>query len=89
MLDQLGGSSAVAYYASYLFTEAGKTWNYFYITSGTIYFLNNYEHYNSLVYIGFSSSIGTTTMAIIQVDDAENTTSKPHSPRALQTAPAQ
>ncbi|XP_075659495.1 sugar transporter ERD6-like 5 isoform X1 [Castanea sativa] len=38
LLDQLGGSSAVAYYASYLFTEAG-----------------------------FSSSIGTTTMAIIQI----------------------
>ncbi|KAK4596064.1 hypothetical protein RGQ29_014229 [Quercus rubra] len=38
LLNQLGGSSAVAYYASYLFTEAG-----------------------------FSSSIGTTTMAIVQI----------------------
>ena len=38
LLNQLGGSSAVAYYASYLFTEAGKTRNYFYITSGTIFF---------------------------------------------------
>ncbi|KAK6915524.1 Major facilitator, sugar transporter-like [Dillenia turbinata] len=67
-LQQLSGEKGIAYYASSIFTAAGtirpKPINE---TDKLIKILDRKAHENLFILAGFSSAIGTTAMAIIQI----------------------